>query len=318
MRLWIASVLIVTLFGFTSVEADVKDEHAIKTIVESVGVLADLGLFSALEKRYADDVTVDYTSLTGGEVEQKSARELMTQWASILPGFDLTRHALSNIVVTVDGDRAEATADVVADHYVGDLFWQVTGDYHYVLQKTDGDWRIVSHTFYLRGEQGTRDVFGPAGENAARNPVPYLKQQKTEAHIQAIQGFFAAYAEHDTQQMGAFLTEDIVWRIPGRHPLSGDKQGKAEVVAFFQQLVRANFKAEPIYFGADGDYVVDVHRGWSHVNDAENVDTLWALLYRFEDGKIAEATNLSGDQDAANAFFWSAYQLKPIPHRLVE
>lgn len=58
--------------------------------------------------------------------------------------------------------------------------------------------------------------------------------------------------------------------------------------------------------------------GWSNADGANNVDTIWALLYRFEDGKIAEATNLSGDQDAANAFFWSAYKLKPIPHRLAE
>ena len=65
-------------------------------------------------------------------------------------------------------------------------------------------------------------------------------------------------------------------------------------------------------------YVVDVHRGWSNVDGADNVDTIWALFYRFEDGKIAEAINFSGDQDAANAFFWSAYKLKPIPQRLAE
>ena len=318
MRTWIAGALIATLAGFTPVEADVKDEAAIKTIIESVGILADQGYFSALEKLYADEVEVDYTSLNGGEVERKSPQALMTQWAAVLPGFDLTRHDISNIAVKINGPRAEATADVIADHYVGDLFWQVKGDYRYALQQEDGIWRITSHTFHLRAESGTREVFGLASENAIADPVPYIKRQKTEVHVKAIQEFFVAYAENNTQEMGEFLAEDIVWRVPGRHPLSGEKRGKAEVVAFFQQLVNANFKADPIYFGAEGDYVVDVHRGWSNVDGADNVDTIWALLYRFEDGKIAEATNLSGDQDAANAFFWSAYKLKPIPHRLAE
>lgn len=318
MKNWITGALIATLAGFTPVEADMKDEAAIKTIIESVGILADLGHFSALEKLYADEVEVDYTSLSGGEVERKSPQDLMAQWAAILPGFDLIRHDISNIAVKINGPRAEATADVTADHYVGELFWRAKGDYRYILQKEEGIWRIINHTFNLQAESGTRDVFGPASENAANNPVPYIKRRKSEEYVKTIQEFFAAYATGNTEKMGKFLAENIIWRIPGRHPLSGDKRGKAEVVAFFQQLVNANFQADPIYFGAKGDYVVDVHRGWSNVEGADNVDTIWALLYRFEDGKIAEATNLSGDQDAANAFFWSAYKLKPIPHRLAE
>jgi hypothetical protein len=148
--------------------------------------------------------------------------------------------------------------------------------------------------------------------------APSIAETTEEKNIKAIQGFFGAYANNDTQKMGEFLAEDVVWRIPGRHPLSGAKHGKAEVIAFFQQLVKSNFKADPIYFGANGDFVVDVHRGWSNVEGAANVDTMWALLYRFKNGKIAEATNLSADQDAANSFFWSVYKLKPIPERLAE
>ncbi|MEM6657839.1 MAG: hypothetical protein AAF625_07100 [Pseudomonadota bacterium] len=64
--------------------------------------------------------------------------------------------------------------------------------------------------------------------------------------------------------------------------------------------------------------MVDIHRGWSNVEGAVNVDTIWALVYRIENGKIVEATNLSADQDTANAFFWSQYQLAPLPERLAK
>ena len=139
-----------------------------------------------------------------------------------------------------------------------------------------------------------------------------------DENIKVIQDFFAAYGTGDPEQVAVFFTDDIVWRVPGRHPLSGEKRGKAEVTAFFAELAKSNFKAEPIFFGADDTYVVDIHRGWSNVEGAPNVDTTWALVYRIEDGKIAEATNLSADQDAANAFFWANYTLKPIPDRLAE
>jgi len=40
------------------------------------------------------------------------------------------------------------------------------------------------------------------------------------------------------------------------------------------------------------------------------------LVFRIENGKIAEAINLSADQHAAENFFWSFYRLALIPGRL--
>lgn len=139
-----------------------------------------------------------------------------------------------------------------------------------------------------------------------------------EANIAVVKDFFAAYAEDDREGIAAVMAPDVRWHIPGRHPLSGVHEGRAAVLAFFDQLARANFKAEPIYFGADETHVVDIHRGYSNVEGARNVDTIWALVYRIEDGRIVEARNLSADQDAANAFFWQHYELAPVPERLGE
>lgn len=142
--------------------------------------------------------------------------------------------------------------------------------------------------------------------------------QTPEDNIKVVQSFFAAYGANDLDAIAAVMDKDIRWHIPGRHPLSGTLTGRDEVLAFFKQLAVSGFKAEPLYFGADNTYVVDVHRGYSTVNGAPNVDTTWALIYRIENGRIVEATNLSADQDAANAFFWSQYRLAPVPGRLRE
>lgn len=139
-----------------------------------------------------------------------------------------------------------------------------------------------------------------------------------EDNIKTVQDFFAAYSANDLDGIAAVMDENVRWHIPGRHPLSGTKTGRDEVLAFFGQLGVAGFKAEPIYFGADETHVVDIHRGWSNAHGKPNVDTTWALVYRIEDGKIVEATNLSADQDAANTFFWAQYDLAPVPERLAK
>lgn len=137
-----------------------------------------------------------------------------------------------------------------------------------------------------------------------------------EDNMKVVQDFFAAYGANDLDGIAAVMDADVKWHIPGRHPLSGTKTGRDEVLAFFAQLGVAGFQADPIYFGADDTHVVDIHRGWSNAEGKPNVDTIWALVYRIEGGKIVEATNLSADQDAANTFFWSQYQLAPVPDRL--
>ncbi|MEL7529504.1 MAG: nuclear transport factor 2 family protein [Pseudomonadota bacterium] len=147
----------------------------------------------------------------------------------------------------------------------------------------------------------------------AGNPV---MAASPEENIKVVQTFFEAYGAGDLDGIATVMDENVTWHIPGRHPLSGTKHGREEVLAFFSELGAAGFKAEPIYFGADETHVVDIHRGWSNAEGKPNVDTMWALVYRIENGKIVEATNLSADQDAANTFFWSQYRLAPVPERL--
>jgi ketosteroid isomerase-like protein len=136
----------------------------------------------------------------------------------------------------------------------------------------------------------------------------------TSSNLEIINAFFTAYAARDIPSIREVLAPDIVWRIPGHHPLAGEKRGIEEVVAFFDQLGRAGFRAQPIVVVAKGDYVLDHHRGWSDA--AGGLDMTWCLVFRFEAGQIKEVTNFAADQHRADLFFWSLYPLKPIPERL--
>lgn len=137
-----------------------------------------------------------------------------------------------------------------------------------------------------------------------------------EQKLAAIQEFFAAYAEHDRDRIGAVLAPGISWTIPGHHPLSGTKTGVEEVLAFFDALAAAGMSAETYFLEASDDLVVDIHRGWSTLGEGK-VDTDWALIWHFDaDGKIDRVLNLSGDQHQMDAYVWANFPLAPVPARL--
>lgn len=139
-----------------------------------------------------------------------------------------------------------------------------------------------------------------------------------EENRKVISDYYAAYATGDMDKVASFFADDIEWHIPGHHPLAGTKHGKQEVSSFFQQLGKGNFRAELIALVADENWVIDMHRGWSNRDGLENVDTVWVLAFKIENGKIKEARNFSYDQASADRFFWQAYPLKPLPERLVD
>jgi len=127
---------------------------------------------------------------------------------------------------------------------------------------------------------------------------------------------------------------DLIWGLPGRHPLSGVKHGAEEVLAFFAQLVRANIQVtlDPSRDPSTGvdtfgdDTVVEVHRGQGTTtvrDDAGNespvtLNALNCTHYRIRDGRIAQVQVYISDQHAVDNFFNTVYQLKPIPDRLAD
>jgi len=136
-----------------------------------------------------------------------------------------------------------------------------------------------------------------------------------QENIAIVKQFFKYYEKNDVVGLREIFADDIEWHVPGHHPLAGLKKGVEEVIAYYKQLQRANFKAEVIILEGNDDHVIDCHRGWARVGD-HKLDMNWVLLYTIEDGKIKSMQNFPGDQHAADDFFWKVYKLKQIPDRL--
>lgn len=171
----------------------------------------------------------------------------------------------------------------------------------------------LSRADVLRG-LGVTAVGVAAGSLLGAGTATATPKPHEHPNVRLIKDYYAAYASGDVNRLRGFFADDIRWTIPGRHPLSGTKVGADEVLAFFGQLAKAGFKADPIFLAADGDWVVDLHRGWSTA--PEGLDITWALAFRIVDGRIAEAINFAADQAAADTYFWQNYELAAIPTRL--
>jgi uncharacterized protein len=154
-------------------------------------------------------------------------------------------------------------------------------------------------------ENQARSINSPQLWPKPVNPIP--TQLENNTNIQLVQDFFEAYGKNDLAGMRQVLAEDVQWHIPGRHPLSGTKNGIDEVINFFDELGKAGFKAEVMILAANDNYVIDAHRGWSNVTDVENVDLNWVLLYQIENNKIKRVINFAGDQPLADEFFTKSY-----------
>ena len=191
--------------------ANPTDEAAVRTIVESVATFADRGEFEALERLYADEVLIDYSSLNGEPATLTSPAALMTQWAAVLPGFDRTYHDLSDVAAEIDGDTARARATVSASHWIDDAYWRVDGRYAYDLVRDGASWRITAMTLMVEGETGSRDIFGPAMAAAAEAPPAYIRRQQTRA---AVLDFLTGLEEKDMDRVNSVWAEDAVQEMP--------------------------------------------------------------------------------------------------------
>src|SRR5258708_32766491 len=82
----------------------------------------------------ADNVLLDYTSMTGVEPGMVTPVQITDAWASFLPGFDKTDHQLSEFRVKLHGNEADVYYIGKADHFIGDEVWTISGTYQTQLE----------------------------------------------------------------------------------------------------------------------------------------------------------------------------------------
>ncbi|MEU8525847.1 nuclear transport factor 2 family protein [Streptomyces sp. NPDC048629] len=105
---------------------------------------ADQREWEVLADLFADEATLDYTSLNGGEPVTLTPAQIVEGWRTGLEAYAATQHLLGTHLVTVDGDGALCTATFQATHRKANASrWTLGGTYRFDLIRTGGEWRIT-------------------------------------------------------------------------------------------------------------------------------------------------------------------------------
>jgi SnoaL-like domain len=145
----------------------------IANVIGALAVHVDARRWSELLAVFAPEVRVDYVSLFGGEAQSVKREELVGGWRKLLPGFTRTCHIIGTPAITLSGETAQASACVVAWHFVktpeleGRDYWLVGGCYEMSFAKIGGTWRIAGLTLARAWAEGNLDLPRIAGERAA-------------------------------------------------------------------------------------------------------------------------------------------------------
>lgn len=137
---------------------------------------ADRREWDRLRDVFADYVTLDYTSLNGGDPATITGEQVVEAWSGLLGSLDATQHLAGNHLVRVDGDTATCTASFQATHLLanpyGDPIWTLGGHYHFDLTRTEDGWRITSVTMTADWATGNQQIMNLATQRAAARQQP--------------------------------------------------------------------------------------------------------------------------------------------------
>lgn len=134
------------------------EEARIRQVILAIPTLVDIRAFDAIPQLFADRVTVDYTSLFGGDPQELSGDELVAGWRALVPGFDATWHQLSSIEINLlDDQNASAGCAVDARHWLDGALWRPRGHYSFALSKTES-WRVTAMRLNVEEELGDRSL----------------------------------------------------------------------------------------------------------------------------------------------------------------
>ncbi|MBF0543585.1 MAG: nuclear transport factor 2 family protein [Candidatus Riflebacteria bacterium] len=146
------------------------DELQIKQVVDDIDNTCDAKDWAKCRKYFLDEIDVDFTSLAGGSPSHIKADELISGWNKGLYKDKLSHHMRTNHQIEVNGDSAEVFSKGYALNILqiknGSDLWEVWGDYHHSLKRTEKGWKVSYMKFsvvYARGNEKVREYI-PEGE----------------------------------------------------------------------------------------------------------------------------------------------------------
>ena len=142
--------------------SELADRAAIIELIGRLVLVLDARDWDALGDLFTDSVYSDRTSLLGGDPVTVSRSDFVTGWQQTLQNLDAVHHMITCHVITLDGDRATCTANMMGTHvytnHSGGPVWTVGGRHDYRLERTPSGWKISGLTFTIQWATGNMNI----------------------------------------------------------------------------------------------------------------------------------------------------------------
>lgn len=129
---------------------------------------------------FADEVIIDYgeiSAATGAPDVPRLADDWMKHLQSVINGFDVTRHTITNHRVVISDDEISCRAYLTADHVLfadanlpvvgDDEVVTVVGEYTNHYRLIGDNWKICKSALVVNWSRGNMTLFATAPERAA-------------------------------------------------------------------------------------------------------------------------------------------------------
>src|SRR5438445_10526920 len=116
---------------------------------------------------------------------------------------------------------------------------------------------------------------------------------------------YDAFEKGDLDTLRHLFTDDVVFHVTGRSPLSGDYRGQDEVFGFFGKLVEltgGTFKLDVHSILADDEHGTVLSTTTAQ-RESKSLSEKTVDVFHFADGKVTEVWTIDADQQAGDAFF---------------
>jgi ketosteroid isomerase-like protein len=144
--------------------SSLADELALMRIPADVEIAVDDKDWSRARSFFAEEVRVDFSTLSGAPPATIKSDDLIAGWSGNLKGNKESLHMRGHPLVIIDGDTATVTSNGYAYNKMpgapdgsGDL-WEVWGRYTHVFTRTPEGWRIKGFAFAMKHERGSEWV----------------------------------------------------------------------------------------------------------------------------------------------------------------
>lgn len=245
--------------------------------------------WDALAEVFADEVTLDYTSLAGGAPAQVGCDALVGSWRQLLGTMTATQHLLGNHLVTVDGDAAECTAQFQATHLAdmapGEGRWILGGHYRFGLIRVSGQWRISALTMTVAWSSGNQAILGGTG---AASP---------DAESVALR-FLDALSRDDIDTVVSCFAEDAVQEMPFAPPgFPSRLEGRDALRRLYGGLREANrsmdFSVRSVHPLAEREWMLVEFDGKIKQYSGESHHNHYFGLFHVVDGQVRRYREIS-------------------------